>query len=314
MYFPYLRGRQYELLAIRELSNNKKLKNIIPIIEPVKVSSTLVNTLETLVNNSNTVVFIVNPQVGNYLLEKSEKDVEEKAKAIDKLVLNNKNILKGIIASSNSRKYRKYLDNNGIDSSEIVSVFLDSNYINDYETTFKDGMLYNVIPYDLNFRQYKSINKSVMIEDRFISQERNSDYKNQEDEFFSNDIDYYSLEGYVGFSDYSIVGKEYQDGGFAPYAVAIHIIYKEKDSLRIHHFVSDRDEGISDTAGKYYEALKKLVIWNNSKQIDTFAMREFKKMYDNKSYPGLGYIKKLSIMHHIELVNDYLEAKNNENM
>lgn len=313
MYFPYLRGRQYELLAIRELSNNNKLNSIIPIIEPVKISPTLIITLETLVKNNNTVVFIVNPQIGNYLLEKNEKDVEEKAKAIDELVLSNKNILKGIIASSNSKKYRKYLENNGVDSSEIVSIFLDNNYIKDYETTFKDGMLYNVIPYDLNYRQYKS-NNSVMIEDRFISQTRNSDYKKQEDEFFSNDIDYYSLEGYVGFSDYSIVGKEYQDGGFAPYAVAIHIVYKEKDSLRIHHFVSDRDDGISDTAGKYYEALKKLIIWNKNKKIETFAMKEFEKMYDNKNYPGLGYIKKLSIMHHIELVNDYLEAKNNENM
>ena len=42
MYFPYLKGRQYELLAIRELlSKNLLSKKIIPIIEPVKVSSTL---------------------------------------------------------------------------------------------------------------------------------------------------------------------------------------------------------------------------------------------------------------------------------
>lgn len=39
MYFPYLRGRQYELIALRELINNDKLsEHVTPIIEPVKVS------------------------------------------------------------------------------------------------------------------------------------------------------------------------------------------------------------------------------------------------------------------------------------
>ena len=47
MYFPYLRGRQYELIALRELLENNKLSNnVIPIIEPVRLSPTLVSTLE----------------------------------------------------------------------------------------------------------------------------------------------------------------------------------------------------------------------------------------------------------------------------
>ena len=34
MYFPYLRGRQFELIALRELVERKKIgQNIIPIIE-----------------------------------------------------------------------------------------------------------------------------------------------------------------------------------------------------------------------------------------------------------------------------------------
>ena len=44
------------------------------------------------------------------------------------------------------------------------------------------------------------------------------------------------------FQTYSIVGKEYSDSGFAPYAVAIHIVYPASisdETLRIHHFVSD---------------------------------------------------------------------------
>ena len=42
MYFPYLRGRQFELIALRELVEKGVLSSrITPIIEPVKLSSTL---------------------------------------------------------------------------------------------------------------------------------------------------------------------------------------------------------------------------------------------------------------------------------
>lgn len=41
MYFPYLRGRQYELLALRELVSRGLISNkVIPIVEPVKLSTT----------------------------------------------------------------------------------------------------------------------------------------------------------------------------------------------------------------------------------------------------------------------------------
>lgn len=50
MYFPYLRGRQFELIALRELLEGKRIsEKVIPIIEPVKPSSTLLKTLETFV-------------------------------------------------------------------------------------------------------------------------------------------------------------------------------------------------------------------------------------------------------------------------
>lgn len=36
MYFPYLRGRQFELIALRELIENNLIGNhIYPVIEPV---------------------------------------------------------------------------------------------------------------------------------------------------------------------------------------------------------------------------------------------------------------------------------------
>ena len=47
MYFPYLRGRQFELIGIRELLDNDILTDkVIPVIEPITISSTLISTLE----------------------------------------------------------------------------------------------------------------------------------------------------------------------------------------------------------------------------------------------------------------------------
>lgn len=42
MYYPYLRGKQFELLALREFANESaNNRNIVPIIEPVKTHSTV---------------------------------------------------------------------------------------------------------------------------------------------------------------------------------------------------------------------------------------------------------------------------------
>ena len=47
MYFPYLRGKQFELIAIRELAEMLAASGkIIPIIEPVKEVSSYKKTFE----------------------------------------------------------------------------------------------------------------------------------------------------------------------------------------------------------------------------------------------------------------------------
>ena len=52
MYFPYLRGKQFELIALREASNllEKNKTKVSPIIEPVKDSTTFKSTINDLKN------------------------------------------------------------------------------------------------------------------------------------------------------------------------------------------------------------------------------------------------------------------------
>ena len=39
------------------------------------------------------------------------------------------------------------------------------------------------------------------------------------------------------------------------------------------------------------------------------AIKTFEKICEEQSYPGLGVVKKLSLMHHLELVGRYLDGK-----
>lgn len=152
----------------------------------------------------------------------------------------------------------------------------------------------------------------VLLDDKFEKQDRNADYQETEDEFFSDDHLYYTEDGFIGFSDYSVVGNEYLEAGFAPYAVAIHIVYFAEDkTLRVRHFVSDSNEDITNPAMKFYEAVSKLAAWYNADPHPvemTLGLQTFLQHYEQQSYPGLGTVKKLSLMHHLELMGKYLSG------
>lgn len=66
MYFPYLRGRQFELIALRELLDKGLInEHIFPIIEPVKLSTTLTKTLTLYKEKNANISVIYNPCVGS---------------------------------------------------------------------------------------------------------------------------------------------------------------------------------------------------------------------------------------------------------
>lgn len=307
MYFPYLRGRQFELIALRELVEEGVLSGrITPIIEPVKLSSTLVKTIETYGANSKQLAIITNPKVGSFSSDAMEEKNQKLKECLSTSLKENNNILYMKLLKSNSKPEKfieRYEDNMG-------TICDDKDAIPIYEEYFSDkNVKYNLIPDESGFRRKIRKNR-VLLADKFNKKDRNNDYIGVDDEPFSEDHLYYLEDGYVGFADYSVVGEVYNETGFAPYAVAIHIVYFDTDdSLRVKHFVSDSNDDISDPAGKFQEALRKLVEWNEEKKLDTVAMKEFEDLYRREAYPGLGTVKKLSIMHHIELIGRYLDKE-----
>ena len=314
MYFPYLRGRQYELLALRELVNNDKLgKYIIPIIEPVKLSPTLVSVMEDYIKAEQRIAIIRNPAVGTFMSDWKNAREESREEGYKKRFTeqyDNNNIIKCILMQDNATSLLGFFERKNYKKSDMLVINNDRSKLDLYEKNFDEELpQYVLVPDERIFRRRVHSNK-VLLDDKFEKQPRNADYILSDDEFFSEDHLYYKEDGYVGFSDYSVVGKDYQENGFAPYAVAIHIVYFAKDgSLRIKHFVSVSNEDIANPAMKFYEAVEKMAKWFYTSPAPvqlTMGLKGLLDHYENQTYPGLGTVKKLSIMHHIELVSNYL--------
>lgn len=117
-----------------------------------------------------------------------------------------------------------------------------------------------------------------------------------------------------GFGDFLIVGDEFSVTGGPAYAVAIHLTCidpEHDDVMLIHHFKSIRYETPTDPAGKFAEAVQKLVDEVNRPGTIIFrtkAVDEFNGLHLSGHFPGLGYVKKLSMNHHIETLAEYFKS------
>lgn len=323
MYYPYLRGRQNELLCLRELLENDILgDHIIPIIEPVRYSSTLFSTLSKFVDKKKNVILIKNPKVGSFYTERESLKLEisttdnRKKEKIAKTIQTYDKIF------NDSHIREAYLVNeeiiNDILSSklkvhDIVLINTNNDFLENYEEYADKLKAYlTVIPKNEEFNELFDDNDDniVMLEDSFNKTKRNVDYLVNPDERFNKNYLTYTRYGYTGFSDYSIVGNIYEESGFAPSAIAIHIMYfGKKKELRIHHFVSSSNDEPVDHARKFAEAMENMLKWPNFYDIPkTRGLDSLINYYNIGKYPGLGVIKKYSLMHHIEMMNNCLEG------
>lgn len=310
MYQPYVRGKQFELIGLRELTEDGLLtinnERISPIIEPVRNSSTLKSTLKKFVENEINFTLIVNPQVGPF--RNSEKIFNVISEIIPKEY---DNFQIGIIFHRKIKhlelieflKQKETL----IPSFSIIhnSVFDNvDEVLRKYEIIAP--IIYNVINLTSTTRRYhRNFDNGTLIEldDYFKSLSKNADYLNVEDSSFSEEHLYYRDEGFEGFSDFLSIGEEYSDSGFLPYAVAIHLsYYDEENRIRIKHFVSDSNDDNSDVAGKFAEALEKLIAWCDETDFNSIVVPIFRNYHKDGHFPGLGILKKLSLMNHIDIV------------
>lgn len=318
MYYPYFRGRQNELLCLRELLKEDRLsEKIVPVLEPVKFSSTFFSTLNKFVEKDKEIIIVMNPAVGKFIKEYKTKlsDAKQDEQNVKlnttleeyKKILKDRHIRKAYLV--NKRTIEKILK---LPVEERRAIYLLNQNKGDDNFYIEHGeqllVAASFIPKDEDFKDEVQ-GAAIILEDCFQKAKRNVDYIARQDDSFSKNHLIFAKRGYQGFSDYSIVGNEYEESGFAPLAIAIHIVYfGAKNELRVHHFVSDSNENISDPARKFEEAMEKLVQWEKINQINwTKGLKSLINYYENGRFPGLGVIKKFSLMHHVELMGKFLE-------
>jgi hypothetical protein len=311
MYHPYFRGKQYELITIREMAPLLKTAAFRPIIEPVREAlSGLHKALDAVVEADGRAIVIVNPHHGD--LSGAGGRLTELLK---EKFLNLPGISAGILLKQDATLdeavecYKTHADHT---PSFIHAGFTDAKALS--ERLGKATQEHCHIFFDrfcgkLYQKHFKGAHR-VLLKDGF-EKKRNADYKPVEP--FSDLHATFAEEGMDGFGDFLIVGDDYSETGGPAYAIAIHLTFidpDQDDAMQIYHFVSDSKDTPKDPAGKFAEALAKMMKTLNkpgSKVLETEAIKEFRAFHEQGHFPGLGYVKKLSMNHHIETLADYFK-------
>jgi len=314
MYYPYLRGRQFELIALREYALQRGDKNnIVPIIEPVKSTfNSMKLSLPKLIEGNVKFALILNPQVGDLSeIKDSEKAQYIKSELEDELIDQSKWI-PAFIINNNYINILEQIENFGFEQVMIICTEVTDTS----ESHFDDLVLSSKVKYIVTQenktlkRKLKGLRKEIIrLDDHFKAQKRNSDYLVMPEEKFSEEHLFYIEDGYLGFSDYTVLVSDFTEGGAAPFAVAIHWTYQKANSeVWIRHFTSETNDDRSNIQGKFAEAAEKAVAFFDKMSIHNCASEELRKYYNNGNgtYPGLGMVKKISIKNHLELINGLL--------
>lgn len=307
-YYPYFRGKQFELLAIREKAELVAEANFIPVIEPVRESlAGLERALDALNGAGARAIVVINPKHGDY---------SEDGSAITGLMRDKYlelGFTPGVLLSDamDPGSISALLDQIGAPEVALIHAGFDNDVAVNSEIAKRGLSVMNVfiakstgVLYRRRFKQ----EPRVLIADGFV-QEKNSNYPDVER--FTDLHVTHPEQGFDGFGDFSIVGDHYSDSGGPAWAVAIHITFVdlERDGeMFVYHFKSDTNDTPVDPGGKFMEAVAKLVAEVNSPDTKVFqstAIEEFRELYRRKHFPGLGYVKKLSIIHHLETVAQY---------
>lgn len=303
MYYPYLRGRQFELIALREFAEiHGQNNNIVPIIEPVKKTfNSMKIALPILIEAKVKFALVLNPQVGEIddiglIIEGLEECLRDMSKWIPSFVVSN-----------NYEDISRLIVDTG-----YTDVMIICNDLTDTSNeAFNRLILSNEVKYIVS-KENRTLKRTLLgknkilirLDDNFSGQKRNSDYLEMAEEKFSEEHIFYKDDGYQGFSDYTVIVSDFFEGGGAPFAVAIHLTYlKENKEVWIRHFTSTSNFDRANIQGKFAEALEKAVKFINLNNIHNDATDELRRYFTERRYPGLGMVKKIAIKNHLELIN-----------
>lgn len=295
-YYPFLRSKQFEMLAIRDLADVPLKHNVVPILEPVRdlTSPPNIRSIQKWIDKDRKICIIANPKVG-------DMEYFDVSGIFERIEGNSENIILAHFAEQDldSRILKR------IGKRKRIAIVRQPDNVRsllEYETDNNEL----IIVTDSSVR-WRSVNKPfpsaqvVKLSDPFEKRDRNSDYDESAEDFFSDDPIYYREDRYSGFSDYQTIGSGYTEGGFMPRAVAIHWTIQREGELYIRQFLSDDRTSQGRTKEKFFEAAEKLASYIRFSGLENSASQEFLLYFDEDKFPGLGMLKKISVKNHIEV-------------
>ncbi|MEL7444783.1 MAG: sce7725 family protein [Pseudomonadota bacterium] len=309
MYYPYFRGKQFELIAIRDTAELMAQASFVPIVEPVKAQlKGLQRALDAICDAGGSAIVVVNPGYGDHA-----EDGEDISSLLREKYLERDNIFAGLILTE-AMTVEDVVDL--YDShKDHLPVFIHAGFMEAKLLAARIGDQLGKsrhIFFEQNckklYRKHFDGAHRVLLRDGFTKR-RNADHPSIE--AFSDLHITYPDEGMAGFGDFLTVGDEFSEGGGPAYAVAIHLTFinaEKDDEMYIYHFVSDSKDTPTDPAGKFAEALKKLKDRYDAGDSGLFlgtALAQLLELQEKEHFPGLGQAKKLSMVHHIETINSY---------
>jgi len=308
MYTPYLRGKQYELLALKERAGLLGTSgSIVPIIEPVREpDGGLDRCLNSLREAAVEVVLVANPRVGALSGAGIATSLSEYVQH-QRDVRWNFGLL--IDESTDVRALLAQYDALLPAESELTLIHRGVSSDPDFlrSESRRLGRKYDLVDDSLrqrHFRQFLRESIGIILHDGFRAEERNSGYLAREEGVFTEDNLYFREEGWGGFGDYLTIGSGWTEGGFTPRAVAIHWTYQPSPGapIMIRHFTSQSNGDTANVGGKFLEACSKLVRFLDERDLRGPAANTMRQHLESQTYPGLGIVKKLSVQNHLELM------------
>ncbi|MCG2835321.1 sce7725 family protein [Photobacterium sp. WH77] len=304
MYYPVLRGKQFELIALRELAPRLSPETICPIIEPVRNKyPALAKTIKNLNECQFKPIIVINPSIGDFSKLSSRVNISDD---LNSCLEEKINYLPCITTKDLSVEELQIF----VENIDDFAIFVEGGLSKGHLPILRDASL--VISTKYQKSVFKDLTHVVIVKDNFERATRNSDYPDKS--FFSEiHTDFREEKNIIGFGDYTITGGDFSESGGPAYVVTVHFSYIDSNAFNamyIRHFKSFDDSSPTRPGEKFGDALNQLIDFTkNNKDIicNTLGLHGFNQLYKDGHFPGLGQVKKLSIQHHVETICNYLE-------
>lgn len=303
MYYPYLRSKQNEMLALRDLAQSSNLHEyVVPIIEPVRDLPIVCRT--TVVLEQHRIPYSV-------VLNTSDAPISEVWNTLHQDGYDY--IIPALLCDGRIEEIKEYLD--GADMENVMLVFKDDmDADNEVLSSLLEHTKVKTIVGSFNRslkRKLHNTGKKLITfnADAFQAKVSNSQYGACLNEKYTEEHSFFKEDGFDGFSDFCVLPKVLQEGGMTPTTLAIHLTYKKnEDEIWVHHFLSDSNVGRENIQRKFMEAANHVKAFYEGYE-HTEAVDVLLKNLETGHYPGLGMLKRYTVWNHLELVNRLLRDK-----